>query len=401
MKHKSNILIYIFVFLVIIYAARSLFGTHIQVETLRRGSMEDNVKAKGILVKYETILGADFPGVFDPLVQEGARVGVGQELAAVYSGSIDPALRTRLEQVKKKIAQIEENQATLYAFSGDASRLEQAISEQTSALVEQSQNGNLAAVSEIRLNIEALTEKKAQLAGGSSADSTLNELKAQKTDLENQIGAAHHRIFANTSGVFSTTIDGFETLLTPYNMTELTPTKMDELLEKEHDQETKSDTASCKIIKNFRYFVTLSLPVDKMNGLRQGSSVNLRLFDLSNDLIPGKIGFISPEEDGRNTLIVECDQFVDSLLKRRFLNLDFVKNRYEGYRISVKCLRTKDDVTGVYVRRDDVLRFIPVTILYNSQDIAIIDSADSAKPLKLYDEVVVHADSYEEGKLLR
>ncbi|MBQ9914650.1 MAG: hypothetical protein IJO50_00755, partial [Clostridia bacterium] len=80
MKRKSNILILIFVFLVIIYAARSLFGTHVRVETLHRGSMEDMVNTKGVLVKYESVLGSDFPGVFEPLVQEGVRVAVGQEL---------------------------------------------------------------------------------------------------------------------------------------------------------------------------------------------------------------------------------------------------------------------------------------------------------------------------------
>jgi len=46
------------------------------------------------------------------------------------------------------------------------------------------------------------------------------------------------------------------------------------------------------------------------------------------------------------------------------------------------------------------LKFIPVDILYSSQDIAIVDSASKETPLRLYDEVVVRANSYEEGKLL-
>ena len=101
------------------------------------------------------------------------------------------------------------------------------------------------------------------------------------------------------------------------------------------------------------------------------------------------------------TVIVECTRHIDSLLRRRFVNLEFVKHRYSGYRLSVKSLRTKDDVTGVYVRRDDMMKFVPVNILYNTQDIAIVDSADTMNPLRLYDEVIVKADSYEEGKLLR
>ena len=118
-------------------------------------------------------------------------------------------------------------------------------------------------------------------------------------------------------------------------------------------------------------------------------------------MVKAEVCYISAAENGTQTVILSCDQYIESLFKRRFVNLELIKKRYEGYRVSVKSLRTKDEVTGVYVRRDDVLKFIPVSILYNTQDIAIVDSADSSNPLRLYDEVVVHASSYEEGKLLR
>ena len=67
----------------------------------------------------------------------------------------------------------------------------------------------------------------------------------------------------------------------------------------------------------------------------------------------------------------------------------------------MRALRTKDDVTGVYVRRDDVPKFIPITVLYNTQDVAIIQSVNEDTPLRLYDEVIVNAGQIEEGKLLR
>ncbi len=401
MKHKINILIPIFTLLILIYVIRSFVGPHIKVETLLRGSMEDVINTKGVMIKYETVLKPQGSGTFETLVQDGTRVSVGQAVTAVYSGNVDSDLRTRLEQINDKIAQIQKNQTDLLRFGGDVSLLEQKISEQTELLVQNSLQGDLDSVSNIQLVLEALCEKKAQVHGSDSGRNILEELQTQKASLESQLGAAHNRMFAPASGIFSTGLDGFEQIITPYNMTELSPTKLNELIEREHQQAKDEETVGCKIIKNFRYFVALNVPVEQMTGLRTGNSVNLRFYDLSSDLVKAFVFYISPEENGSQTVILETDRHLDSLLKRRIVNLEFIKNQYSGYRISVECLRTKDDVTGVYVRRDDVLKFIPVEILYNTDETVIIDSASNELPLRLYDEVVVSASSYEEGKLLR
>ena len=173
MKHKINILIPIFIILVFIYTIRSVAGDHIRVETLHRGSMEDVVNTKGIVVKYETLLPIDTEGVFEPLVQDGSRVSVGQRVAAVYSGSVDMDLRNRLEQVKKKIEQVEANQTNLLSFTGDVSRLEQKIKEQVGEVIQKSQSGDMTAVSDLQFIIESLCEKKAQVSGGAATDGTL------------------------------------------------------------------------------------------------------------------------------------------------------------------------------------------------------------------------------------
>ncbi len=401
MKHKINILIPIFIALVLIYTIRSVAGDHIQVETLHRGSMEDVINTKGILVKYETLLPLDTEGVFEPLVQDGSRVSVGQRVAAIYSENVDANLKNRLEQVKKKIEQIEANQTNLLSFTGDVSRLEQKIQEQVGAMIQASQNGDMATVSELQFIIESLCEKKAQVSGGGASGGTLETLQAQRSELEAQIGTAHRQIASPAAGVFTSSVDGLEEVLTPYNMADLRPSTVSSLLEQKTSGEGKAEASACKVVNNFRYFVAVNLPAERIGTLRIDDKVNLRFFDLSKELFSAYVQNISPEEDGSKTVILCCDRYIESLLKCRFVNVEFVRKRYQGYRVSVKSLRSQNDVTGVYVRRDDVLKFIPVTILYNTQDVAIVDSADKDLPLRLYDEVVVRASSYEEGKLLR
>lgn len=400
MKRKINLLIPIFVILVLVYILRSVLGSHVQVETLYGGSMEDMVSTKGVVVKYENVLSSGATGTLEPSVQESARVSAGQEVAVIYSGTVDPGLKNRLEQINKKIEQIEKNRADLFTFTGDVARLEQKITEQTEELIQKSRSGDLAAVGEIQLVIEALCEKKAQISGNGTAKSIVDDLQSQKAEIESQIGAAQHSITAPIPGVFSVSTDGFEQVVTPYNMMELTPGAVDDLIAREKEQAAEGGTA-CKIMQNYRYFIALNLPADRLGTLRIDDSAKLRFYDLSADLVQAKVLYISPVEGERATVILEVQQHVESLLRRRFVNLEFVKNRHEGYRVSVKALRTQDNVNGVYVRRDGTPHFIPVTILYNTQDVAIIESADSEMPLRMYDEVIVSAGSYEEGKLLQ
>jgi len=155
------------------------------------------------------------------------------------------------------------------------------------------------------------------------------------------------------------------------------------------------------LIKRLHLDTVEETPQDKVQDLDVDDYARLRFYDLSAELVKAKILYISPVEDEQCTIILEVNRHVESLLKRRFVNLDFVKNRYEGYRVSVKALRSRNNENGIYVLRDEVMKFIPVTILYNTQDVAIVESADDSTPLRLYDEVVVNADSYEEGKRLR
>lgn len=399
MKRKINILIPIFVALVLIYVLRSVFGSHVQIETLHQTNIEDMINTKGVVIKYESALAQGVSGALEPAVLSGTRVAAGEEVATVYSGEVDAELTTRLEQVNKKIAQIEKSQADLTSFSGDIARLEQQITAKTNELIEKSLVGDMTGVAEIQFVIESLCAKKAQVSGNEAASNTLDELHAQKAQLEGQIGAVQHSITAPFPGIFSVACDGYEKLVTPYNMTELMPSSLNELLTQEN--KPQEEVSGCKIMENYRYFIAINLPTEKLNGLRIDSAVRLRFYDLYAGLINANVQYISPEDEGECTVILEVNQHVDALLERRFVNLDFVKKRYEGYRISVKSLRTKDNVNGVYVRRDGTLHFIPVNILYNTQDVAIVESADKALPLRLYDEVVISGGKNEEGKPLQ
>ena len=406
MKNKNLTLIIVFALLAIIYIIRSFASGTVVKETLYKERIEDSINTKGMVVKYESLYSPDVQGVMDSKFASGERVSKGSLIAVIYKGSVDPDVKNRLEQVNRKISIIEGNQVKNSAFSNDISKIEQEISSNIDGIIQSSYMRDMKNVASLKYNITALTEHKGTIEGHTQAKSaTLDSLYQTKADLETKIGVAQNSIYAQSSGLFSSYIDGLEQLVTPYNMHELTPSKFDELYEfDENNVKTNSDSGGnyvCKIIDNYRYFIAFKADSEKVSDLKEGDSTHLRFYDISTSSVPVEIFWVSPvEEDGERIVIVECHDYQEGLLEKRFINMDFIKKAYNGYKLSLSALRTKDNQNGVYVIRENILRFVPVNIVYKEGDTILVDSQDESNPLRLYDEVVINASEYQEGQLI-
>ena len=402
MKNKWYVPVIIFILLVLVYFFRGIFESHAQFEVLREGTMEEVVSAKGIVIKYETLYEIGSNGTVEAKVASGARVSKGTLLANVYSGSVDSEVMAKIDRVNKKIEAIKSSQREGLSFSSDVSKLDSEISSKISDVIENGQKKRMSKVAELKTSLSTLSERKAVVSGQqSSGTGTLEELEQTRQSLLGQVGAVQKELRSNSAGVFVPNADGLESLITPYNMDALTPTKVTELLEADRKnasiQKENSSVFACKIVDNFRYFVAMNVDSAKVSGLKPGENVSLRFHELSADNVSAQVYSVGTEEDGQVTIICECSKFLNSLLEKRTVSVDFIRHQYKGYRVSVEAIRTQDGVVGVFAKRDGVMRFLPINILYNTQDVAIISSADEKKPLKLYDEIIVKTERFEEG----
>lgn len=401
-RNKWYVPVLIFLLLILIYFFRGLFGSRVQYEVLREGTMEEMLSVKGLVIKYETLYETGSGGTVEAKVAGGSRVSKGMLLANIYSGAVDSEVMAKLDRVNKKIETIRESREEGLSFSGDVSKLDSEISSKVNAIIENGQKKKMSKVSELKTALSTLAERRATVSGQQSAGAnTLEELEQTRQSLLGQVGTVQKKLISNSSGVFVPYRDGLESLITPYNMDVLTSDKLEELLETERKLRSgsKEDASvfACKVVDNFRYFVAFHAASSKLGDLKRGDSVLLRFNELSTESVSAEVYSVNAEENGQSTVICECNRFLDSLLEKRTVSMDFIRHRYKGYRVSVEALRTRDGVVGVYAKRDGVMRFLPVNILYNTQEIAIVSSADETKPLKLYDEIVVKAERFEEG----
>lgn len=405
MKNKWLIPVVLFVVLVICYIVRGIFQTRITVEMLQTDKIEEYQSDIGVLVKSEVTNTVPVDGAAEVYVQNGQRVSAGQRIISVYGGEVDPDVTAALADVNKKIYAIQDSKSGDAVFINDATKIESEISELVDTIIVNASVQNMGAISENKYRISMLADQKAVAKGekdGFSKD--LIELQAEKSTLEAKLGKVQTVVTAAMPGIFVEGNDGFEKTLTPEGIPELVPNILKDTIHHEKNgeiPEQDSTRYTYKIVDNFRYYIAINLDDSFSSDIQIGDSVKLRFTDFANRDCSAVVEYISDkDEENMRTVVVACTTHVDGLLAKRVVNVDFVKKSISGYKVKVEYLHTVDNAVGLFIKRGAVMRFIPVDIIYSTDEEAIVSASDSEKPIKSYDEVVTSAPEYYDRRVI-
>lgn len=405
MKNKWLIPVVLFVVLVICYIVRGVFQTRITVEMLQTDKIEEYQSGVGVLVKSETTTTVPVSGAAEVYVRNGQRVSAGQRIISVYGGDVDSEITAALADVNKKIYAIQDSKSGDAVFINDATKIESEIEEIVDAVIEKASVQNMGTISENKYRISMLADQKAVAKGekdGFSKD--LIELQAEKSVLEAKLGKIQTVVTAVSPGIFVEGNDGFEKTLVPDGISKLTPNVLKDTIHHEKNGEIPEQDGTSytyKIVDNFKYYVAINLDDSFSSDIKEGDSVKLRFTDFNNSDCPGVVTYISDQdEENMRTVVVACTTYVNDLLAKRVVNVDFVKKSISGYKVKIEYLHTVDNAVGLFIKRGAVMRFIPVNIIYSTDEEAIVSASDGEKPIKSYDEVVTSAPEYYDRRVI-
>lgn len=390
---------------IVIVLMRVVVSDSLVTEVVRMGVMEDAISGQGVLIKEETLYTSSTAGTFEPQVAEGARVSKGMRIGSVYQGQVDPALKMELNQINRRIETLKSSSVQGQVLSNDMGKLDGEIDEKVAEIIESAADQDMEKLSELTTAIAMLTNQKAIVRGeeGIQLD-TLESLQQQKTQLESQLGAVRSDMYASGTGVFSSYLDGFEEELTPARIQGLLPSDLKPYLDAQVQVavEASPGTPVCKVINNFLYYVAVPIDTALASDLAVGDSVQLRFRDISSDLVDCRVEYLSADEEGQTAAVFSTSQEVSGVFAKRRLATDVVKSQYKGLKLPIGAIHTEEGQQGVYAIRESSMVFIPVEITYNNDEYAIIAyDPVSTEGLRLYDEVILRADHYEDGKLIR
>lgn len=375
----------------------------------------DSAEASGLLVREEQVLTAQ-SGIVDVTRSEGEKVGVGQTVALIYRDSQAQADQAQLEALSAEIELLE------YAVSqsGDvasAARLDEDILQAVSDLRASAALGDFSRLEDQVMEVKSSVLKRSYTYddGSTASDlsAQLSSLREQRSALTQQTASATTRVTAGQSGVFSSLVDGYESLITPASLPQLTPSALQTLLD--GGGGTADSSAIGKLITSDRWYFAALLPAETADRLRAGETATLRFTgDFTQD-VEMTVESLSAPENGQVAAVFSTDRYLARTTLLRQQTAELIFEEYSGLRLPKQALRmetrsyedeetgetVEEQVLGVYALVSGRAEFKRVEVVVEGEDYYVVRAASSGRTaLRAGDEIIVQATGLYDGQLL-
>lgn len=377
--------------------------------------VEDSISLSGYVVRQERVLENEQTELMEHLRQEGERVSKGGMIAAVYADQATLDARREIESLTAQLQQLQfarEAQVGVEVSQKLDQQIRQNILNYQSALTA----GDL---SDARRHGDQLRFQvlKRDYTGVGVEDLTgqIQEVETQLKTLKSQTSGSIRRIKAPVAGVYSAVVDGYETVLQPELLAQMTPV---ELASVKPDSAVKSNVGKLLLGKEWYYTAAISTEnLEKLQKESRGQPMKLRFTKSVGLDLDVEIFSVGPEENGRCVVTFVGDQYLPQLTLLRQQSAQVIFGFTEGIRVPEASIRVKTGVkteedgteteistVGVYCVVGMEAQFKPVEVLYTGEDFSLVKANHPPDREKLRlrpgDEVIVAARDLFNGKVV-
>lgn len=387
-----------------IWGIRYFTNGHVQTSVARIADREDIVSASGVIIRDETVYTTDTGGSLQSQVIDETRVAKGKKIASMYTDGIDSALRSELDGIDEKIAKLESATSQTQVFGNDIVTIETRVKASVSELVDASISNDLSNLPVISQELGNLIGTQKEISGDESPrQNALNELYKKRREAEGRINSAKKDIYSTSAGVYISSVDGCENILTPEAVKAMSAAEFNGLnipKRSEPKEHYSAGEAVCKTVDNGIWYAAAVLRAESVYGLKVGNPIKLRIAELDNTAVDANVEYISEKTEGEVLVLLSSRQYIKNIYRERCVKLDMIMNTYHGLEIPMSAVRVDGEDTGVLVNTDGVARFKKINILYKNDEMAIVEQRNENGYLKLYDPVVVNGSGIEQGTII-
>lgn len=371
-------------------------------------TVDETIDASGYVVRSERVLEDNDSGLLRLDRAEGERVSVGGTVAAVYADQASLDRQDQIDALEARIQQLEYVQSASLSYEASAkldSQIAQDLLEVRTALA----GGRLDTVSSRGGELRALVMKRDYTYSGDDLDGQLETLRQELKSLRQQAAGSTRRISAPSSGLYSAVVDGYETVLTPESIQEMTPSQLSAL---QPDSAVQSHVG--KLILGDSWYYAAALRAGEIKDIQEAGSISLRFSkDVERDL-DVTVQSVGWEENGRSVVVFQGKYDLAQLTLLRQQSAEIILNTMSGIRVPQEALRvvprtvtgedgkeTEVQTTGVYCVVGVKAVFKPVEVLYSGEGFMLLRPTGQQKRiLRSGDEVIVTARDLYDGKVV-
>ena len=381
--------------------------------------VEESVSLSGYVVRQEQVLEDDGGGLLRLRREEGERVSRGGAVASVYADQSSLDRQAEISTLESRVEQLQYAQDA--AGSSEVSmKLDAQILQNILEYRQCLTADRMAKAETYGSQLRALVLKRDYTySENEDLSGQIEALQAQIKELKTQAAGSVRTVTAPVSGLYSAVVDGYETVLTPESLSDMTPSQLSAV---RADSTVSSGVG--KLILGDSWYYAASMSAADAEELQEasdalkkaGKSLTLRFAKSVERDLPVTVSRIGPEENGRCVVVFEGKTYLSRLTLLRQQSAQVVWDSTEGIRVPKEALRMEkvtvnsegqrvtEEATGVYCVVGMEARFKPVEVLYNGSSFLLVRSAapEDRENLRLRpgDEVIITANGLYDGKVV-
>ncbi len=354
----------------------------------------DMVCDDAYIVRDETVYYATSDGLVYNIVTDGDRVSENLAIATIYNGDVSYDILKQLRTIDSKINTLKTKSSGDELYKTAQTATENEIALRLDDVIELTRDNDVSEIHDIHRYINGLR-------GGTpeTVSSRINALQISRINVESNISAAKKDTIADRAGIFSSYIDGLESVLTPERIKEYTPEYIRSLTSNDNNYTNGTQVITgdpiCKVMNNHNWYVLGIANEAQAEKLKASPNVKVRFTNLSGSEVKATlVSQTEPDENGECLFLLRVQTYLESAFSYRNIDVQIVFDEFTGYKVPTDAIHTGDAINKYYVTARKGSAHFPcdVEIMYTDMDegYSIIESTpDAQNNLSVMDRLVV------------
>ena len=384
-----------------VYQVYMIKGSHdnLKTQTAIMQTVSRSVTADGFIIREEKYVNNPHTGTVAPAVTNGSKVAVNDVVARIYPTEDAARSAARIEELNESIgfyrsvstaaAGVSPNDLELYKHNAVEALI---------ALSDAVGDNDLSRFGELSGDLRTAITKK-QIACGNTVDVSekLSELMGERSALEGSL-PAYSSVISDVSGYYVASADGYETLTDFSGVKELTAGDVEAL--------TNSTPAAVpagavgKLVTKFSWYLVCNVKQKDIRDVKAGDSVSVSFLHSSVGVVNMYVSAVNEgEREDVVTLVLKSNKMSSAIATLRKETVKISLERYKGFLVNPRAVRTVDGVKGVYVKLGNIVKFRKIDIAYSDDSMILVTCPDGESGyLKQYDEIIIEGTDLYDGK---
>lgn len=354
-------------------------------------TIAETAEITGIAVREETVIASDRAYVFIS-ADDGGEISKGAVIASAMDSESAMERAGRRRELENEIRYIETMLSGITS-ADDLTERDEAIRAAVLSLSACVATGDLSELDGACVNLSSLVFSE----GASVSESDLEALQRELSSIENTTYSDSEYITAPESGLFTTILDGFESL-SPDMLADISPADVKGFLSAAG---SIPSGAIGKLVTGFRWYFAGVMDSDDAEKLSEGDYVTVSLGRYYGDDIQMRVEQISTSSGGERAVVFSSLNALAGTLAMREADASILCSECTGLRVPAKALHVDEDGDSyVYVIAANQVAIKYVETICQAGDYYLVAIEAEADALREGMDIIVSGKNVTEGMII-